>query len=79
MLLELGPEATPGILVEGLNDFMTFMDAWSQLVGAQLCKQNPATSMITGEGAHARAEEGMRQIMMTWGDCSRSGLVVWVR
>lgn len=30
----------------------------SQLTSAQLCKQNVATSVIRGEGAHARAEEG---------------------
>lgn len=50
-----------GILVKGLNDFMTLMDAQSRLRSAQLYKQNVATSVIRGEGARARAEEGRRE------------------
>lgn len=42
------------------RDWMTLWPWWmqSQLTSAQLCKQNVATSVIRGEGAHARAEEG---------------------
>jgi len=55
---------------------MTLIDAPSQLKSTQLCKQNVATSVIRGEGAHARAEEGRREDATDNGDLGRP-LQLW--
>lgn len=56
---------------------MTLWPWWvqSQLKSAQLCKQNIATSVIRGEGAHARAEEDaadnddLETLLQLWAPC----------
>lgn len=58
---------------------MTLKDAQSQLESSQLYKQNAATSVIRGEDAHAKAEQGggrMQQIMVSWGAFCSSGSAV---
>ena len=58
---------------------MTLKDTQSQLKSSQLYKQNAATSVIRGEGAHARAEQGggrMQQIMVSWEASRSSGAAV---
>lgn len=77
--IALTREAGTGISVRRSNAFMTLKDAQSQLESSQLYKQNAATSVIRGKGAHAKAEQGggrMQQIMVSWGACCSSGSAV---